>query len=184
MENLTKATNDSNSYNQKSLPEGDGFRVGLNITHSPINIISLISASHHPEAGAMVLFSGEVRNHNMGKEVEYLEYEAFVPMAAQMIDAIVKEATARWNLNYAVCQHRIGKVGICESAVCTITASAHRKEAYEANQYIIHRVKHEVPIWKKEYFKDGSVSWGNNCNCPDVNNHIEFDAKEILTNKS
>ena len=65
----------------------------------------------------------------------------------------------------AIAQHRTGKVAIGETAVVVITASAHRSEAYAANRYIIDRIKHEAPIWKCEYYKDGSHEWGNNCNC-------------------
>jgi molybdopterin synthase catalytic subunit len=151
--------------------EERGFKI---ISDQPIDLGALLTTAHHPKAGAVVLFSGEARNHNLGKEVDYLEYEAFIPMAEQMIGEIIEESCKKWTLDYAICQHRIGKVSICESAVCVITASAHRKEAYEANQYIIHRVKHEVPIWKKEYFKGGTFTWGNNCNCADPNVHDAF----------
>jgi molybdopterin synthase catalytic subunit len=125
----------------------------------------LLRDAHHPAAGAVVLFSGEVRDHNKGREVAYLEYEAYHPMADKAIREILTEATEKWSLNIAVAQHRIGRLHIGEAAVVVITASAHRKEAYEANQYIIHRIKHEAPIWKCEYFPDGTHQWGNNCNC-------------------
>ena len=82
-----------------------------------------------------------------------------------MIKQILAEATQKWALHIAVAQHRIGKVAIGESAVVVITASAHRREAYEANQYIIHRIKHEATIWKCEYFADGTHQWGGNCSC-------------------
>jgi len=147
------------------------------ITEQPLDLVSLLAMAHHPNAGAVVLFSGEARNHNLGKAVDRLEFEAFVPMAEQMIKEILAEANRKWELNFALCQHQVGKVGICESAVCVITASAHRKEAYHANQYIIHRVKHEVPIWKREFFSDGSSTWGNNCNCADPMKHEEFSAQ-------
>jgi molybdopterin synthase catalytic subunit len=138
--------------------------------------------AHHPAAGAVVLFSGEVRDNNSGKKVEYLEYEAQIPMASTMISRILAEAKEKWNLNIALAQHRIGKVLLCESAVVVITASAHRSEAYAANRHIIDRIKHEVPIWKCEYFADGTKEWGGNCNCHeitgDVNEHIyEFREK-------
>lgn len=142
------------------------------ITEQAINLAELLAAAHHPAAGAVVLFSGEAREHNEGKNVAYLEYEAFVPVATGMITQILEEATIQWGLQVAVCQHRIGKVGISEPAVCVITASVHRKEAYQANQYIIHRVKHEVPIWKKEFLEDGTYIWGGNCNCPSPDQHV------------
>jgi molybdopterin synthase catalytic subunit len=135
------------------------------ITETPIDINELLAKSHSPKSGAVVLFSGEIRNANDGKEVSYIEYEAHKQLAEKVICNIVADAFGKWKLNYAVCVHRTGKVEISASAIVVITASSHRKEAYEANEYIVNRVKHEAPIWKKEYFSDGTYQWGNNCNC-------------------
>jgi molybdopterin synthase catalytic subunit len=150
--------------------------VNTYITEMPIDLISLLSESHHPAAGAVVLFSGEVRDSGSGKSVDYLEYEAHVSLSSKMIEKILAEAKEKWVLNLAIAQHRIGKVRVEESAVVVITASAHRSEAYAANRHIIDRIKHEVPIWKCEYFTDGSKEWGGNCNCQqitgDANKHI------------
>ena len=151
------------------------------ITKKEIDLVALLQKSHCASAGAVVLFSGEVRNHNIGKAVRFLEYEAHISMASKMIAEILLAARNRWSLSIAEAQHRIGKVKISESAVVVITASAHREAAYASNRYIIDRIKHEVPIWKCEYFADGSKEWGNNCNCQkttgDVNQHLyEFDS--------
>lgn len=138
------------------------------ISPLPLDLVGLLSAAHHPQAGALVLFSGDVRDNNLGMAVDYLEYEAKESLAVKMIHEILDEARERWKLSIAVAQHRIGKVSVGESAVVVITASPHRREAYEANRYIIDRIKHEVPVWKCEYFKDGSKKWGGNCNCQDI----------------
>ncbi len=130
-----------------------------------IDVCALLQQAHHPKAGGIVLFSGEVRNHHAKKNVTHLEYEAFVPMAEKMIAEIVQAAIEKWGLHHAVCVHRIGKLDICESAVVVVTSHAHRKEAYAANQYIIDRVKHEAPIWKREFYKDGTSFWGGDCHC-------------------
>ena len=120
-----------------------------------------------------MLFSGEVRNDNKGREVTHLEYEAYEPMANKMIAQILEEAKVRFNLNQAVCVHRLGKVEISGCAVVVITGSGHRKEAYDANRYIIDRVKNDVPIWKHEFFTDGTSEWGQNCDCvTDVHEHV------------
>lgn len=146
------------------------------ITDEPIDLSAFLAESHHPAAGAVVLFSGDVRDANSGKEVAYLEYESHIPMASKMVEAILEDARRKWNLNIATAQHRIGKVAVGESAVVVVTASKHRKEAYAANRHIIDRIKHEVPIWKCENFTDGSKEWGGNCNCHqitgDANHHI------------
>jgi len=146
------------------------------VADSPIDMAGLLSLAHHPGAGAVVLFSGEVRDSNQGKAVSFLEYEAHVPLATTLIAEILAMAKQRWSLHAAVAQHRIGKVGIGDSAVVVITASAHRGEAYAANKYIIDRIKHEAPIWKCEHYADGTKEWGNNCNCHavtgDIHKHI------------
>lgn len=137
---------------------------------------ALLAEAHHPGAGAVVLFSGEVREANRGKRVAFLEYEAHAPLAAKMMDEILAAAKEKWGLTIAIAQHRIGRVGVGETAVVVITASAHRSEAYAANQQIIDRIKHEAPIWKCEHFEDGTAEWGNNCNCQavtgDVSKHV------------
>ena len=129
------------------------------ITSEAIDLIKLLQESHREDAGAIVLFSGETRNHSDGKAVEYLEYEAHDQMADEKISEIIDSAYTKWPLTLAHCVHRVGRVDIMESAVVVITASAHRGDAYEANRYIIDRVKREAPIWKNEYFADGQSAW-------------------------
>lgn len=138
------------------------------LTAEPIQLAELLATAHHPSAGAVVLFSGDVRIDNLGREVTHLEFEAHEKLAVKMLREILENARQRWHLNIAAAQHRLGKVGISECAVAVITASPHRKEAYEANRYIMDRIKHEVPIWKCEYFSDGSYQWGGNCNCAEL----------------
>jgi molybdopterin synthase catalytic subunit len=125
----------------------------------------MLATAHHPGAGAVVLFSGEVRISSQGRAVACLEYEAHVPLAEKMIREILATAKKEWELEIAVAHHRIGMLGIGDTAVVVITAGAHRREAYAANRYIIDRIKHEAPIWKCEHFADGTREWGNNCDC-------------------
>jgi molybdopterin synthase catalytic subunit len=138
------------------------------ISKAPLDLVALLGQAHHPKAGAVVLFSGEVRDGSGDREVTYLEYEAHTSMAAKMIALIINEAKLKWSLNIALAQHRIGKVEVGESAVIVITSSAHRQEAYKANRFIIDKIKHEVPIWKCEHFTDGTKEWGGNCNCKSI----------------
>lgn len=135
------------------------------IQHNEINYSELFDGFRNPNSGAVVLFSGEVRDNNKGKKVIHLEYEAYEPMANKMIGEILEEAKSRFKLNQASCVHRLGRVEISECAVVVITGAGHRKEAYDANRYIIDRVKNEVPIWKHEFFADGTSEWGQNCDC-------------------
>ena len=143
------------------------------ISDKSLDIVSLLARSHDPKAGAIVLFSGDVRDNNMGKNVAYLEYEAHTSLAAKMIKKILEDAVSKWNLKLALAQHRVGKVDVGESAVVVITSSPHRKEAYQANRHIIDRIKHEVPIWKCEVFTDQTKQWGNNCNCSTITGSVD-----------
>jgi len=133
------------------------------IVHEKIDYEKLIQHTDD-RAGAVVSFLGLVRNHNIDQQVDYLEYEAYDVLANKMIDEILLYAKQKWSLHDAICWHRVGKVSIGESAVVVITQASHRKGAYEANEYIINRVKSEVPIWKKEFFSNGKVFWSSNDN--------------------
>ena len=135
------------------------------ISESLIDLPAIIALAHHPKAGAIVLFSGEVRNHSKDKKVTHLIYEAYVPMARKMILETIEKAKSKFDLHQAICIHRVGQVGICEAAIVVVTASSHREEAYAANRFIIEKVKHEAPIWKNEFFEDGTSEWGGNCSC-------------------
>jgi len=137
----------------------------LMITPHKIPVEKLLASLQNDKAGASVLFVGSVRNVNKEKEVSWLEYEAFKPLADKMINKIKEEAKSKFNLIAAICVHRVGKLNIGETAVIVITVAMHRQEAYDANQFIIDQVKHETPIWKKEYWTDGTYAWGHNCNC-------------------
>ncbi len=132
------------------------------ITDESIIPHTLLALFHNPKAGAVVLFSGDVRNNNKDKEVQYLEYEAYQEMAEKLIAEVLNEAIEKWNLITAFCQHRIGKLLPSECAVLVITVSKHRKEAYEANQFIIDTIKRDAPIWKKEFYIDGKSEWKAN----------------------
>jgi molybdopterin synthase catalytic subunit len=132
------------------------------LQYNKIQLGEVLGEAHHPKSGAVVLFSGEVRDNNNGREVTHLEFEAFVPMAEKLVGQILEEAKSRFKLSMAVCIHRLGTVKINECAVVVITGGAHRTETYAANRYIIDRVKGEVPIWKNEFYADGTSEWGHN----------------------
>ena len=132
------------------------------ITSKPIHVENYLSQIKKPDAGAVVSFLGLVRDHNKGEKVSGLYYEAYESMADKVIQTILADARSKWELHDAVCVHRIGNIPIGDAAVIVLTTSSHRAEAYEANRYILDRVKYEAPIWKKEFFADGKVEWGKN----------------------
>jgi adenylyltransferase/sulfurtransferase len=124
-----------------------------------------------PAAGGYTAFEGWVRDHNEGRRVRRLEYEAFEPLAAKEGSRIVEEAIARFGVLRAACVHRIGDLGIGELAVWVGVSAAHRDEAFAACRFIIDEVKHHVPIWKKEHYEDGDSGWVNCERCAEAHHH-------------
>jgi molybdopterin/thiamine biosynthesis adenylyltransferase/molybdopterin synthase catalytic subunit/rhodanese-related sulfurtransferase len=112
-------------------------------------------------SGGYASFEGWVRDHNEGKHVRHLEYEAFESLAIKEGARIVQEAIERFGVKQAACVHRVGDLAIGELAVWVGVSSAHRGEAFAACRYIIDEVKHRVPIWKKEHYTDGDSGWVN-----------------------
>ena len=112
-------------------------------------------------AGGYASFEGWVRDHNEGRTVQRLEYEAFESLAVKEGERIVAEAVERFGVARAACVHRVGSLEIGELAVWVGVSSGHRGEAFDACRYIIDEVKHRVPIWKKEHYTDGDSGWVN-----------------------
>jgi molybdopterin synthase catalytic subunit len=107
--------------------------------------------------GAVVSFLGLVRNHNLGRSVRYLEYEAYEPLALKAFERIGAEIAGRWPGAHLALHHRIGRLEIGEASIAIVTSSAHRADAYAASRYAIERVKQIAPIWKREFFEGGDV---------------------------
>jgi molybdopterin synthase catalytic subunit len=123
-----------------------------------IDVASLIAAAQSAERGGIACFLGTVRNHHHGREVLRLEYSAYAPMVEAECARIVAEAQSRWNVAVHL-QHRVGRLEVGDTAVAVVAASAHRDEAFVACRHVIEEVKRRLPIWKREYFADGSVEW-------------------------
>jgi molybdopterin synthase catalytic subunit len=110
-----------------------------------------------PDCGAVAIFVGLVRNHNAGRRVLWLEYEAYAPLAVKVFLQIEAEARNRWPSAGLAIHHRIGRVAIGEASVAIAAASAHRADAFAASRYAIERLKQIAPIWKHEHFEGGEV---------------------------
>ncbi len=134
---------------------------GFVLHDAPLAPQQLRQALKHPGCGGYVAFEGWVRDHNEGRTVLRLEYEAFAPLAQREGERILSEARARFGVERACCAHRVGALAIGELAVWVGVSAAHRGEAFDACRYIIDEVKHRVPIWKKEYYQDGDSGWVN-----------------------
>jgi molybdopterin synthase catalytic subunit len=129
----------------------------IDITNTPIFIqpvIDHVTQKHH---GALVSFIGTVRDNAEGKRVLYLEYETYPDMARKKLEEICAEIGNRWHGDVDIV-HRVGRIEVGDNAVIIVVGAAHRSEAFIACQYAIDRIKEIVPIWKKEYYEDGS-SW-------------------------
>lgn len=129
------------------------------IQSTNINDLPIKDSSHPPQAGAAVTFEGRVRNHNEGHNVTSLEYQCYESMAIKEGNKILKETFEKFNIINAICVHREGHLQISDIAVWIKVYSKHRKEAFEACQYIIDKVKLRVPIWKKEHYIDKDPEW-------------------------
>ena len=108
-------------------------------------------------AGAVNVFIGTVRDHNAGRRVLYLEYEAYEPLAVKTLQRIGDEAAERWPAVELAIHHRTGRLDIGEASVVIAAAAAHRADAFSVTRYAIERVKQIVPIWKHEHFEGGDV---------------------------
>lgn len=131
--------------------------IWVEVTESPLDPAPLVRFVDAPEMGAVVTFSGNVRNHNRGRQVEYLEYDAYRPMAERQLREIAEEAAQRWGCRIAI-QHRVGRLEIGEASVLVVTACAHRGDAFDACRWAIDTLKERVPIWKREVW-EGGESW-------------------------
>ena len=127
----------------------------VQLTRAPLDRDALVNAVSHPSVGGIVVFEGVVRDHARGKEVRYLEYEAYVEMAEQQIREIIVEAQRRWGVERIAVAHRFGRLEIGEASVIIVVSSSHRGEAFDACRYIIDTLKATVPIWKKEVATNG-----------------------------
>ena len=133
----------------------------FSLHEAPLDPQRLHEALAHPGCGGYAIFEGAVRDHNEGRSVRRLEYEAFAPLALREGERILAEARERFGLERACCAHRVGDLQVGELAVWVGVSAAHRGEAFDACRYIIDQVKHRVPIWKKEYYADGDSGWVN-----------------------
>jgi molybdopterin synthase catalytic subunit len=127
------------------------------VTSAPLALDAVVRAVDGPGAGAVATFLGLVRDHNQGRKVLYLDYEAYAPLAEKALALIVEEAQARWAGARMAIHHRTGKLDIGEASVVIAVATPHRADAFAACRYAIERIKQIVPIWKHEHFEGGEV---------------------------
>jgi molybdopterin synthase catalytic subunit len=136
---------------QVSAHSADRLAIGF----APLSLDEVYQLADAPANGAIVIMSGTVRDRTDGRAVDYLEYQAYEPMAIRVFATIGWEIRDRWpDTNCVVIYHRVGKLKIGEISVLVAVGCPHRGEAFAACQYAIDTLKHQAPIWKKEWFRE------------------------------
>lgn len=129
------------------------------IVRDPIRVSSLLAGARTDADGAQILFLGVVRDHAEGRAVRGMRYEAYEPMAREVLDAIVQEAAASHEVTSVSAVHRIGELAIGEASVAIVVNGPHRDATYAASRHVIEEIKKRLPVWKHEHFVDGAARW-------------------------
>ena len=146
----------------------------MGLSHERLDLGALYEHVLDDACGAVSTFVGTTRDCFDGNEVVELEYEAYEALAEKEMRALVERARAKWALVHVAIFHRLGRVPVREASVAIAVSSVHRSPALEAARWLIDSLKAQVPIWKKEKYKDGSA-WKQN---------TEFDPQQLLHNKA
>ena len=142
------------------LPSGNTVKDSFKVSFAPLSLDEVYNLADDDANGAIVLMSGTVRKQTDGKPVLFLEYQAYQPMALEIFAQIAANIRRQYpDTNRVVIHHRVGKLQIGEISVLVAVGCPHRKEAFEACRYAIDTLKHQAPIWKKEFWHDGSSEW-------------------------
>lgn len=133
------------------------------IQDTPLAIEPLLAWDAYPECGGLALFAGTVRNHHDDKPVLSLSYTAYAPLAEKQIREIENAVAAKHGVPYLRVIHRVGPLTIGGLAIVCVARAPHRAEAFAACREAVDRVKHEVPIWKEEFYADGTSAFVEGC---------------------
>jgi len=128
------------------------------LREAPLSVDELRAVVSDPAAGGIAIFAGAVRESDGGRDVTRLSYSAH-PSAATELRRVAEKVAADFEVIALAAVHRVGDLEIGDLAVVVAASCAHRGEAFEACRALIDRLKHEVPIWKRQWFRDGSSEW-------------------------
>ena len=131
----------------------------IELTEQSIDTAAVVNRVRHPEAGAVVLFLGTTRELTDGRQTVALDYEAYREMAERQLAELEAEARRRWPVIECSITHRLGRVPPTEASVAIAVSTPHRGDAFAAGQWLIDSLKHDVPIWKREQWADGTQEW-------------------------
>jgi len=141
-----------------AIPAGAAVEENLcALVRKTIETSEIVAQMKAPSDGAVVVFEGIVRNHSGGRSTLYLDYEAYEAMALAKMREIGAEMREKYSIRRYAMVHRLGRLEIGETSVLIAVCSAHRAAAFDACRYGIDTLKRTVPIWKKEFFRDGAV---------------------------
>nr|WP_255494640.1 molybdenum cofactor biosynthesis protein MoaE [Luteibacter sp. Sphag1AF] len=133
------------------------------MTHEPIAVEPLLALDAYPDCGGLAMFVGTVRDHHEGRSVDRLVYTAHAPMAAKIIREVEAQTREQFGVAYCRVRHRLGELRIGDIAIVCVVRAAHRAEAFEACRHAVDAVKHGAPIWKEEFYTDGSSAFVEGC---------------------
>ena len=131
----------------------------VRLTYDPIDFTALTQAVRSPHCGAVALFLGTVRDLTGDEVTEFLEYEAYPPMAEKKLNEIEVEVRSRWKVGEVAMVHRLGRLEVGEISVAVAVSTPHRTDAFAACRFAIDTLKELVPIWKKDVAPDGMAEW-------------------------
>ncbi len=133
------------------------------LSDEPLALEPLLANGEFSGCGGMAIFAGTIRDASEGKRVLRLCYTAYAPLAEKLMREIEAETRARVGIPHCRVQHRLGMLAIGEVAIYCVTRAPHRAEAFAACRYAVDEVKHRVPIWKEEFYADGSSAFVQGC---------------------
>lgn len=139
-------------------PEG-GRVVVADVTDEVLSGADLLRRVGRESDGAVILFEGRVRDHNGGRSVTCLHYEAYRGMADRVLHEIATEAVRATGASAVAVRHRIGSLKPPSVSLVVVVAAPHRRPAYEASSYVIEELKKRLPLWKREEYSDGTSRW-------------------------
>jgi molybdopterin synthase catalytic subunit len=129
----------------------------IRVTPDELDTAEAISAVGSPAAGAINVFLGVVRDNNLGRKVQYLEYDAYPSMAEKVMGELAEEAKARFGLEDCAVLHRTGRLEIGEASLLIAVSCGHRAASFEAGHWLVNEIKKKVPVWKKEVWENGEA---------------------------
>src|SRR5882757_7506950 len=129
----------------------------VEITDEVIPAAEIVAGIKAGSDGAVCVFDGIVRDNSRGRKTLHLDYEAYREMALEQMRALAGEAVVKFGVRDVTLVHRLGRLGVGETSVLVVVASAHRGAAFDACRWLIDTLKKTVPIWKKEQFVDGAI---------------------------